>query len=313
VSALQRDRPKRVRVWLGRPDAAELIGETPSEVEIDPWDGASVPPESLQDVEFYVVPFLPREDVVLEVLPTLPKLAVVQVPVAGYEDVIGLLRNGVTLCNARGVHADTTAEWVVAAMLATIRDFPAFVREQAAGVQRKRRGDALVGKRVLIVGYGSIGAAVERRLAGFGVEVVRVARHARHGVHGPDALPQLLPEADVVVIQVPGSIETRHLVNVEFLAQMRDGALLVNAARGSVVDQDALAAEVASGRIRAALDVGDPDPLPPDHPLLALPGIFYTPHQAGNTRLDVPMAYAFIGEQLRRFVHGESLMNVIER
>jgi phosphoglycerate dehydrogenase-like enzyme len=302
-----------VRVWLARPDAVELIGGLPSGVEVDAWDGASTPPDTLLEVEFYVVPFKPRAEIALEVLPTLPKLAVVQVPVAGYEDVIGLLRDDVTLCNARGIHDATTAEWVVAAILAMIRDFPAFVREQAAGVPRRRRGDGLVGKRVLIVGYGSIGKAIERRLQGFEVEIVRVARHARDGVHPSEALPALLGDADIVVLQVPGSPDTRHLVDAEFLARMRDGALLVNAARGSVVDQDALTSELASGRLRAALDVAEPDPLPAGHPLLALPALFYTPHQAGDTRLDVPMAYSFIGQQLRRFVAGDALANVVAR
>jgi phosphoglycerate dehydrogenase-like enzyme len=302
-----------MRVWLGRRDALELIGELPAGVDIDTWEGTGAPPSSLREVEFYVVPFLPRAEVVVDVLARLPKLAVVQVPVAGYEDVIGRLHDGVTLCNARGVHDAPTAEWVVAAILAMIRDFPAFAREQAACVQRHRRGDALVGKQVLIVGYGSIGAAVEQRLQGFDVEVVRVARRAREGVFGVESLSQLLPEADIVVLQVPASPATRHLVDARFLAQMRDGALLVNAARGTLVDQAALAEEVGAGRLRAALDVGEPDPLPPDHPLLALPGVFYTPHQAGRTRLDVPLAYAFIGEQLRRFVAGDPLVNVVAR
>jgi phosphoglycerate dehydrogenase-like enzyme len=201
----------------------------------------------------------------------------------------------------------------VAAILAMVREFPEFVLEQAAGVQRRRRCDVFTGKRVLIVGYGSIGMAVEQRLQGFGVEIVRVARRARAGVSGVESLVGLLPDADVVILLVPSSPARRHLVDAAFLARMHDGALLVNAARGKLVDQAALAAEVGAGRLRAALDVGDPDPLPPDHPLLTLPGVFYTPHQAGRTRLDVPMAYAFIGEQLRRFVAGEPLMNVVGR
>jgi phosphoglycerate dehydrogenase-like enzyme len=302
-----------VRAWLGRPDALELIGRLPGSVQVDTWDGRSAPPASMREVEFYVVPFLPRENVVLDVLTTLPKLRIVQVPVSGYEDIIERLNDGVTLCNARGVHDAPTAEWVVGAILAMVREFPEFVLEQAAGVQRHRRCDVLTGKRVLIVGYGSIGMAVEQRLQGFGVEIVRVARRARAGVAGAGSLAGLLPDADIVILLVRPSSAKGHLVDAAFLAHMHDGALLVNAARGALVDQAALAAEVGAGRLRAALDVGDPDPLPPDHPLLTLPGVFYTPHQAGHTRLDVPMAYAFIGEQLRRFVAGEPLMNVVER
>jgi phosphoglycerate dehydrogenase-like enzyme len=283
----------------------------PEGIEVDTWDGASPPPVSLRETEFYVVPFLPRDDIVLDVLPTLPRLRVVQVPVAGYEDVIGRIGPDVLLCNARGVHDAATAEWVVGAIIAMVREFPEFVREQAAGIRRQRQCDALVGKRVLIIGYGSIGRAVDRRLRAFEVEVVSVARRARQDVLPAEALPRVLPDADVVVVLVPASAATRHLVDASFLAAMKDGALLVNAARGSLVDQSALEAEVRAGRLRAALDVGEPDPLPPDHPLLRLPGLFYTPHQAGHTLRDVPMAYAFIGEQLRRFARGEPLRNVV--
>jgi phosphoglycerate dehydrogenase-like enzyme len=300
-----------VRVWLGRADAPELMGGLPAGVEVDTWDGASPPPKSLRATEFYVVPFLPREDIVLEVLPRLPRLRVVQVPVAGYEDVIGRIPAGVTLCNARGVHAGTTAEWVVGAIIVMIREFPEFVREQASGVVRHRQSQALLGKRVAIIGYGSVGESVERRLLGFDVEIVRVARRARDGVLPAGSVLEVLPDADVVVILAPATAETRHMVDAEFLAAMKDGSLLVNASRGSLIDQEALEAEVRRGRLRAALDVGEPDPLPGDHPLLHLPGIFYTPHQAGHTLLDVPMAYAFIGEQLRRFVAGRPLRNVV--
>jgi phosphoglycerate dehydrogenase-like enzyme len=300
-----------VRVWLGRPDAPDLMNGLPEGIEVDAWDGASPPPPSLSETEFYVVPFLPRDDIVLDVIPTLPRLRVVQVPVAGYEDVLGRIGPDVVLCNARGVHDAATAEWVVGAIIAMVREFPEFVREQAAGIRRHRQCHALAGKRVLIVGHGSIGGAVEQRLQGFEVDIVRVARRARPDVLPAEALAEVLPDADVVVVLVPASAATRHLVDAGFLAAMKDGALLVNAARGSLVDQAALEAEVRAGRLRAALDVGEPDPLPPDHPLPRLPGLFYTPHQAGHTVLDVPTAYAFIGEQLRRFARGEPLSNVV--
>jgi phosphoglycerate dehydrogenase-like enzyme len=283
----------------------------PEGVEVDPWDGASAPPRSLDDTEFYVVPFHPREDIVVDVLPSLRRLRVVHVPVAGYEDVIDRIGPDVVLCNARGVHDGATAEWVVAAILAMVRELPEFVREQAAGIRRHRRCATLAGQRVLILGHGSIGEAVERRLRPFEVDVVRVARRARAGVLPAEALPEVLPTVDVVVVLVPASAETRHLVDERFLAAMKQGALLVNAARGSLVDQVALEAAVRSGRLRAALDVAEPDPLPPEHPLTRLPGVLYTPHQAGHTVRDVPMAYAFIGDQLRRFVRGEPLQNVV--
>jgi phosphoglycerate dehydrogenase-like enzyme len=168
-----------------------------------------------------------------------------------------------------------------------------------------------MGKRVLIVGYGSIGEAVERRLAGWEVTVDRVARHTRDGVHAQTDLPRLLPEADVVVILVPVTEETRQLVNAEFLKIMKDGALLVNAARGVVVDTDALLAELTSGRLRAALDVTDPEPLPDGHPLWSAPGLLLTPHVGGAIRASRERAYSVVTAQLARLAAGEPLLNVI--
>ena len=168
-------------------------------------------------------------------------------------------------------------------MLAALREFPLFAREQAAGRWNYHFTDCLAGKTVLIVGYGSIGAAVERRLAGFEVQVVRVARTARPGVATVSDLPGLLPGADVVVLLAPVTPETIGMADAAFLARMKDGALLVNAARGSLLRTDALVAELRQGRLRAALDVTDPEPLPAGHPLWTMPGVFITPHEAAST------------------------------
>ncbi len=167
------------------------------------------------------------------------------------------------------------------------------------------------GKHVLIVGYGDIGAAVERRLAGWEVTVERVARHARDGVHAIGELPELLKRADVVVILVPVTDETRQLVNKEFLRAMKDGALLVNAARGVIVDTDALLEALTSGRIRAALDVTDPEPLPEGHPLWRAPGLLLTPHVGGAIYQARDRAYRLVSEQLARLAAGEPLLNAI--
>jgi phosphoglycerate dehydrogenase-like enzyme len=218
---------------------------------------------------------------------------------------------GVRLCNARGVHDASTAEWVVAAMLAAVRDFPYFAREQAAGRWSYRHTGSLAGKTVLIVGYGSIGSAVERRLAGFEVTVRRAARRARDGVAAVTDLPDLLPDADVVVILAPVTPETIGMVDAAFLARMKDGALLVNAARGSLVVTDALVAELRRGRLLAAADVTDPEPLPPGHPLWGLPGVFITPHVAASTPVSTARALEFVREQARRWLSGEPLANVI--
>jgi phosphoglycerate dehydrogenase-like enzyme len=196
-------------------------------------------------------------------------------------------------------------------MLCALRGFPEFTREQAAGRWAYQGTDQLAGKTVLIVGYGSIGAAVERRLAGFEVTVTRVARRARPGVAGLAELAGLLPDADVVVLLVPATPETARMADAAFLGLMKDGALLVNAARGTVVDTDALVAEVASGRLRAALDVTDPEPLPPGHPLWSLSGVFITPHVAASTPVSRQRTAQLVREQAEAYGRGGPLRNVI--
>lgn len=220
---------------------------------------------------------------------------------------------GVTLCNARGVHDASTAEWVVGAMLAALREFPFFAREQAAQRWSYHFTDCLAGKTVLIVGYGSIGAAVERRLAGFEVSVLRVARSARPegGVAPVSELSRLLPTADVVVLLAPVTAETIGMVDAAFLARMKDGALLVNAARGSLAVTDALVAEARSGRLRMTLDVTDPEPLPAGHPLWDLPGVFITPHEGASTPVSLARMAAYVRDQAARFLTGQPLQNVI--
>ncbi len=301
-----------VRAWLAHPEALTLVGELPAGVVIDDWDGRGAAPESMRDVEFYVVPFNHARPA-LELIPRLPKLRVVHTCTAGFDRVFGLVPPGVTLCNARGVHDTSAAEWVVTAMLAMIREFPQFVIEQHEGRLRQRYTDAVAGKTVMLFGYGSIATAVERRLAGFDVNVIKVASRARDDVYGPQSLGELLPRSDVVVVLAPLNDSTRGIVDASFLAKMPDGALLVNAARGPLVDHGALLEELRSGRLRAAADVGDPEPLPRDHPLLATQGFVYTPHQAGHTRLAVPSAYRLIGQQLRRYIAGKPLVNVVNR
>jgi phosphoglycerate dehydrogenase-like enzyme len=267
-------------------------------------------PASIADVEFYVPSFFPSP-AGSAVLGRMPRLKVVQTLTAGVDWLRPHLPPGVALCNARGAHDASTAEWVVAAMLGALRSFPAFTREQAAERWAYQGTDQLATKTVLIVGYGAIGAAVERRLAGFEVTVARVARGPRPGVAGLDDLPSLLPAADVVVLLVPATPETTGMVDGGFLAAMKDGALLVNAARGTVVDTDALVTEVAGGRLRAALDVTAPEPLPPAHPLWTLPGVFITPHVAASTPVSRQRAARLVREQAGAYARGEPLRNVI--
>ncbi|MGY2084690.1 2-hydroxyacid dehydrogenase [Blastococcus sp. SYSU DS0539] len=246
-----------------------------------------------------------------EFFAALPHLRLVQLLTAGAEKFIGRLPEGVVLCNARGAHTPSTAEWAVAATLAAQRGIPFFVREQDAGRWSFGTHRSLVGARVLVVGAGDIGRAIGRMLAGFDVELTYVARTAREGVRAIDELPGLLPHADVVVLIVPVTEETRGMVDAEFLAAMPDGALLVNAARGVVVDTDALLAELTGGRLRAALDVTDPEPLPAGHPLWSAPGLLLTPHVGGAVPETNARASAAVTDQLRRVLAGEPLVNVV--
>ncbi|MGH8822861.1 MAG: 2-hydroxyacid dehydrogenase [Jiangellaceae bacterium] len=287
------------------------LSALPADLDVATWDGAGLPPDGvLKRVELYVMPYTFAE-VTAEVIVAMPQLRVVQTLTAGVEHVLPFLRDGLTLCNARGVHDASTAELAVALMLASLRGIPEYVRAQDG--QRWEHGlrPSLADRTVLVVGYGSVGAAVERRLRPFECDVLRVARRARDGVAGYEALPSLLGRADVVVLTVPLTEQTRGMVDAAFLARMRDGALLVNVARGPVVDTDALVAELHAGRLSAALDVTDPEPPPPDHPLWSAPGVLISPHVGGNTSAFLPRATRLVRDQLERYAAGEPLANVV--
>lgn len=299
-----------LRVWVPFADWVERVSSAADGVEVDVYDGAGEPPGSIGAVELYVLPYMVGPGPA-RLMSAMPSLRVAQTLTAGVDDVRPLVPAGVTLCNARGVHDASTAELAVALMLASLRGIPDFVRNAEHGRWDGNRRDSLADRTVLIVGYGSVGEAVERRLAGFECDVRRVARSARDGVEPFAALPELLPGADVVVLTVPMTDETRGMVDARFLARMRDGALLVNVARGPVVRTDDLLAEVTTGRLRAALDVTDPEPLPPDHPLWSSPGVLVSPHVGGNTTAFRPRALRLVVDQVRRYAAGEPLANVI--
>lgn len=301
---------KKTTVWLPFPDAAEQMGGLPDGVQIDVYDGSGEPPESIDEVQFYVIPYLSGPGPA-RLMSRMPALKVAQTLTAGVDDYLPFVPDGVTLCNAKGVHDASTAELAVALTLAALRGFKRFATAQTQGEWAHESADSLADRTVLIVGYGAVGAAVERRLAGFECDVLRVARSAREGVAGFDRLPDLLPRADVVVLTVPMTEQTTGLVDAQFLSRLPDGALVVNVARGPVVDTDALLAEVASGRLRAALDVTDPEPLPADHPLWRTPGVLITPHVGGDSSAFEPRARRLVAGQLRRYCRGEDLDNVI--
>ncbi len=284
----------RVRTHLVDADAGPVTGDaTQAQVWVPRSAGATLPERGFFE--------------------SLPRLQLVQLVSAGAERFVGQVPEGVVLCNARGAHTPATAEWAMAATLAAQRGIPFFVREQVAGRWSFTTQSSLVGARVLIVGAGDIGATIGRMLAGFDVELTYVARTAREGVRATADLPQLLPHADVVILIVPVTPETRGMVDAAFLAAMPDGALLVNAARGVVVDTDALLAELTAGRLRAALDVTDPEPLPEGHPLWSAPGVLITPHVGGEVPQTPARATAAAVEQIARVLAGEPLANVVDR
>lgn len=304
-------------VWLPLPP--EEIEHLPEGPAYHFWDGAGEYPADPADCVFYVVPYMRPTATVLRPLPGLRSAEVVQTLTAGTDQIeqgLAHLRPGVRLCNARGVHEASTAELVLALVLASLRGIPDHVRAQDRGEWGGGFRPALADRTVLVVGYGAIGAAVEDRLVPFEVaRVSRVARSARTTERGPvhplTDLPALLPDADVVVLTTPLTEETRGLAGADFLARMKDGALLVNVARGPVVDTGALLAELERGRITAALDVTDPEPLPPGHPLWRAPGVLISPHAGGPTSAFRPRAERLLVDQLTRFVNHEPLRNVI--
>ncbi|MEV4288791.1 2-hydroxyacid dehydrogenase [Nonomuraea bangladeshensis] len=298
-----------MKTWVPSASVAEVLSDLPG-VECAVYNGSTPMPEGIEEVEVWVPPLIPVPDVP-GTLAKMTSLRLVQTVTAGVDPYRPHMPAGALLCNARGVHDAGTAEWAVGAMIAVLREFPGFADAQRRGEWTYHHTGVLADSTVLIIGYGSIGAALERRLEGFEVEVVRVARTAREGVHGMAELPALLPEADVVVLLVPSTPDTAGMVDGAFLGRMRDGAVLVNAARGSVVDTDALVAELRTGRLRAALDVTAPEPLPEGHPLWSAPGVFITPHVAGSTPASERRMLRLIRAQLGRYRAGEELDNVI--
>ncbi len=298
-----------MKTWVPSASVAEVLSDLPG-VECAVYNGSIPMPEGIEEVEVWVPPLIPVPDVP-GTLAKMTSLRLVQTVTAGVDPYRPHMPAGTLLCNARGVHDAGTAEWAVGAMIAVLREFPGFADAQRRGEWTYHHTGVLADSTVLIVGYGSIGAALERRLEGFEVEVVRVARTAREGVHGMAELPALLPGADVVVLLVPSTPDTAGMVDAAFLGRMRDGAVLVNAARGSVVDTDALVAELRTGRLRAALDVTAPEPLPVGHPLWSAPGVFITPHVAGSTPASERRMLRLIRAQLGRYRAGEDLDNVI--
>jgi phosphoglycerate dehydrogenase-like enzyme len=297
-------------VWL--PFEATDLGDVPAGLRYAVAAPRAPLPDGIDEVELYVPPYL-FPDVDASLFARMPNLKVVQTLTAGVEHIAPHVPDGVLLCNGRGIHDASTAELTLTLILASLRGIPEFVKAREERRWAWQWRPALADKRVLIVGYGQIGAAIEARLVPFECEVVRVARTARDDVHPVASLPDLLPEVDVVVLVTPLTPETRHLVDADFLAAMREDALLVNVARGGVVDTEALVAALYGGRIRAALDVTDPEPLPHGHPLWSAPNLLLSPHTGGSSSAMWPRAHRLVREQLERYAAGEPLANQVDR
>jgi phosphoglycerate dehydrogenase-like enzyme len=283
--------------------------------ELEPLpEGVQLVAEPGPDVELLVVTF-EIADRLPALFGELPHLRVVQSLSAGVDWLLPMTPPGVVVCSAVGVHDSSVSEWVVAAMLAMRRRLPEFIDFQQRGewnrtIAEQSTVDDLEGHLVVVVGHGSIGRALAARLAPFGARIVGVAQHPRDDAEPVDALPRLIPEADVVVDLLPLTDDTAKFIDSAFLARMKPGALLVNAGRGKTVDTEALLESLQAGRIRAALDVTDPEPLPSDHPLWRAPNVLITPHIAGSVARWEERGYRFAGEQIRRYAAGEPLLGV---
>lgn len=307
------ERPDTVVVCL--PDLPELayMGEFPADVDV-----RLVPPEpepipDLAEVDL-IVPFMRTREPLFELLAGPPgRLRVIQTLSAGVDWLVGRVPEHVMVYNARGVYDAPLAEWVVGAILAMQRGLVRSRDAQTRGEWDTIEPPELSGQRVVILGLGSIGTAIADRLRPFGVDVIGVGRTARDGVRGLADLDEVLRDADILVDILPLTRETTAVLDARRLSLLPDGALLVNAGRGRTIETAALVEELRTGRIRAALDVTDPEPLPPEHPLWGLSNVLITPHMAGDSPESTVRAFQLAGDQIRRFALGEPLVNEVAR
>jgi phosphoglycerate dehydrogenase-like enzyme len=292
------------------PFSPDNLPEVPDGFDFVVADATGLWPEDAADGEFYV-PSYHFSRAVVDVMAEMPRLRVVQTLTAGVDHLQHDVPDGVTLCNATQVHHTATAELAVGMMISAQRRLPDLVRAQDAHVWDARMSSSLADKKVLVIGAGNIGRAIRQRLAGFECEVTLVGRTKRDDVRSLDEVHDLLPSTDIVVLIVPLTDETQGLVDAAFLSALPYGALLVNVARGGVVVTDDLVKELESGRLRAALDVTDPEPLPAGHPLWSAPGLILTPHVGGASSAMWPRAFRLVSDQLSRIAAGEPLLNVV--
>jgi phosphoglycerate dehydrogenase-like enzyme len=302
------NRPLRVAL----PDQKLMAAlEGTAGVELLLWDLTGPAPEGR--IDLLVPPYMGKPGA-LAALDGVD-VGLVQSQSIGYDGVADVLPDGCVFANAAGVHETSTAELALGMMIASQRGMADFARNQATGTWDNSQGPSLADRRVLLVGYGGVGKAIEARLLPFETEVTRMASREREvaggRIFGIDSLYEQLPLHEIVVVSVPLSEQTRQLVDAKFLAAMPDGALLVNVARGPVADTTALLAETSSGRLRAALDVTDPEPLPADHPLWTAPGVLITPHVGGASSAMFPRMVRLVKQQIGLMLEGKAPVNVV--
>jgi phosphoglycerate dehydrogenase-like enzyme len=266
----------------------------------------------LGDVEFYCPPYM-GDEASIALIAQMPRLRVVQSLSSGVDNVLGSVPDQVMLCNGSGLHHEEgTAELAVSLILASLRQIPVFALHQSRRSWHHLRTDSLEGKKALLVGYGSIGKGIEQRLRPFGAQVRCVSRTARDGVAPLSELPRLAAEADILVVCIALTPSTRGLISAQVLAALPADALVVNVARGPIIDAAALASQLTAGRLRAALDVTDVEPLPADRPEWALPNVLITPHIGGDTFVFARSAPGFVADQAERYLSGRPLANIVK-
>ncbi|MGB6191985.1 MAG: NAD(P)-dependent oxidoreductase [Terracidiphilus sp.] len=319
-----------LRVGYPSTIAAELFAGFPAEVELIPLSDKL---DHDLDIDVWIPdPYPTRAQ---RIVPHLRGVKLVLSLMAGTEWIPAAMGPHVTICNAHGAHNISTSEWTITAILSMLKYFPLYLDIQRSGIWKRRfeatahyeqiTGDTrphyppvmqeeLTGKTVLLVGYGAIGKEIERMMAPFDVTMLRVARSARSAprVESVRELDNLIPQAQVIVLILPATAETHHLIGPRQFTLMKKGTLLVNAARGPIVDTDGLVMALNAGKIRAAVDVTDPEPLPPEHPLWKCPNLLITPHIGGSSTQFAPRAVKTAEGELRRYIAGEPLRNVVQ-
>ncbi|QLL25247.1 dihydrofolate reductase [Actinobacteria bacterium IMCC26103] len=277
-----------------------------------PTNGVTPDPADLEKITFYVPAYM-NGSAALTPIASMSSLQVIQSPNAGVDDVIPLLPKGVKLCNAAGVHDASTAELAVGLAIASRRGFNSFAQNQSKGVWLHTSNASLTDSKVAILGHGNIGKTIAQMLGSFEVEVASFSRSGSDGALTMENFDRLLPTFDVIILIVPLNDQTRHFINAQRLSAMKDGASLINVARGAIIDTDALVSELSTGRISCALDVTDPEPLPAGHPLWSAPNTIITPHVGGDSKAFEPRGRALVEEQLARFAAGQPLINVVRQ